>query len=109
MNEIRWLFETAGSSSLLTGVGLALALGALLYLKRMEYNAEKNVIKRIRAEYLPAFQPQVIKIYRELKLKELEGLFLKILDEARGDLGQVRKLASVAENVGWQAFLDDQW
>ena len=91
------------------GIGLMLVIGAMLYLKQMENVSEKTVSQRIRAEYSSELQPQVFEIYEHLKIKELEGLFLKILDDANGDLGKVRRLASVAESVGWGAFLENHW
>lgn len=92
-----------------TALSLILVFGAIFYLRQMQSVSEKAVSQRIKAEYPTEVQPQVFEIYRHLKIKELEGLFLKILDDAKGDLGQVKKLASVAENVGWKAFLDNKW
>jgi len=51
----------------------------------------------------------VYKVYQYLKIKENEGHFLKILDDAKGDADKVKKLASVVESVGWQAFLENHW
>jgi hypothetical protein len=98
-----------GGSEIIAGIGLALAVGALLYLKQMENTSERSVAQRIKAEYSPESQPQVFEIYQHLKIKELEGLFLKILDDAHGDLNQVKKLSSVAESMGWRAFLENHW
>ena len=92
-----------------TVLGLLLVLGAMLYLKQMQNTSEKEVSRRIKAEYPAELQPSVFEIYRHLKVRELEGLFLTILDDSKGDLAQVRKLASVAENVGWRAFLETRW
>lgn len=92
-----------------TVLGLLLVLGAMLYLKQMQNTSEKEVSRRIKAEYPAELQPSVFEIYRHLKVRELEGLFLTILDDSKGDLAQVRKLASVAENVGWGAFLETRW
>ena len=82
---------------------------AMLYLRQLQSVSEKVVSQRIKAEYPPELQPYVFETYRHLKIKELEGLFLKILDDSKGDLEKVKKLASVAENVGWQAFLENKW
>jgi hypothetical protein len=98
-----------GGADIIASIGLALAIGALVYLKQLENISEKTIAQRIRAEYPSASQPQVFEIYKHLKIKELEGLFLKILDDAHGDLHQVKKLASVAESVGWRAFLENDW
>ena len=92
-----------------TVLGLLLVLGAMLYLNQMQNTSEKEVSRRIKAEYPAELQPSVFEIYRHLKVRELEGLFLTILDDSKGDLAQVRKLASVAENVGWRAFLETRW
>ena len=92
-----------------TALGLLLVIGAMLYLRQMQNISEKAVSQRIRAEYPSELQPKVFEIYRHLKSREIEGLFLKILDDSKGDLNQVKMLASVAENVGWQAFLENKW
>jgi len=75
----------------------------------VEIKAEANVTRRIKAEYSAELQPQVFEIYERLKLKELEGLFLKILDDSRGDVKKVRELASLVESVGWKAFIENHW
>ena len=98
-----------GNSEIFTGIGLILVIGAMLYLKQMENVSEKAVSQKIKAEYSSELQPRVFEIYEHLKIKELEGLFLKILDDAKGDLNQVKKLAAVAEGVGWKAFLENRW
>ena len=98
-----------GGSEIFTGLGLVLVIGAMLYLKQMQNVSEQNITQRIRAEFPSESQPQVFEIYRHLKLKELEGLFLKILDDSNGDVKKVEKLASVAESVGWQAFIENHW
>ena len=98
-----------GNSGAFTAAGLLLVLGAMLYLKQMENVSERAVAQRIRAEYSSETQQQVFAIYEHMKIKELEGLFLKILDEANGDIKKVEKLASVAESVGWKAFLENHW
>ena len=92
-----------------TALSLLLMIGAMLYLRQMQNISEKAVSQRIRAEYPSELQPNVFEIYRHLKSREIEGLFLKILDDSKGDLNLVKMLASVAENVGWQAFLENKW
>ena len=96
-------------SEVFTGIGLLLVFGVIVYFKRMENVSEKAVSWRIRAEYPAESQPQVYEIYRQLKRKELEGLFLKILEDAQGDVSKVKSLASLAESVGWRAFLESHW
>jgi hypothetical protein len=98
-----------GSSDIVAGIGLVLVLGGLLYLKQMEVTSERHVAQRIRAEYSPESQLQVFEIYKHLKTKDIEYLFLKVLDDANGDLSQVKKLAGLAESVGWKAFLENHW
>ena len=98
-----------GSSEVFTGIGLLLVIGAMLYLKQMENISEKNVAQRINAEYPSETQQQVFAIYEHMKIKELEGLFQKILDDSKGDAKMVEKLASVAESVGWKAFIENHW
>ena len=98
-----------GGAEIFTGIGLLLVAGAMIYLKQLENISEKNIAQRIRAEYPSESQPQVFKIYEHLKTKELEGLFLKMLDDAHGDLNEVKKFASIAESVGWKAFLENRW
>ena len=103
------LLSSNGSGEVCAGLGLLLAAGALLYLKQMENVTTKSVAQKIRTDYSPEIQPQVFEIYEHLRSKELEGLFLKILDDARGDVEQVKKLAALAESVGWKAFLGNKW
>ncbi len=98
-----------GGWGICAGISLMLVAGAMIYLKRLENISERNIAQRIKAEYSPKIQPQVFKIYEHLKTKEFEGLFLKILDDAKGNLNEVKKLASVAESVGWKAFLENRW
>ena len=90
-------------------IGLLIVAGAFLYLKQMENVSIRSVTQRIRSEYPPETQPQVFEAYEHLKTKELEGLFPKILDDAHGNVDQVKRLAGVAEGVGWQAFLENKW
>lgn len=98
-----------GNSEACTGIGLLLVAGAMLYLKRQENVSEQDVAKRIKAEYPVESQAHVREIYKQMKIKEMEGLFQKILDDSKGDALKVEKLASVAESVGWKAFLDNHW
>ena len=98
-----------GNSEFCTGIGLLLVAGAMLYLKQMENVSERTVAQRIKAEYPSEIQPQVFGIYEHMKIKEFEGLFLKILDDSNGDVKKVEKLASIAESVGWRAFLENHW
>jgi len=98
-----------GNSEVCTGIGLLLVAGAMLYLKQMENVSERTVAQRIKAEYPSEIQPQVFGIYEHMKIKEFEGLFLKILDDSNGDVKKVEKLASIAESVGWRAFLENHW
>ncbi len=98
-----------GFNNVCAGIGLLLVAAAMLYLKQMQDTAEKHVAQRIKAEFPSESQPQVFAVYEHLKIKELEGLFLKILDDANGDLNKVKNLASIAENVGWKEFLGNHW
>ena len=98
-----------GGSEIFTGIGLLMVLGVIVYFRRMENVSENAVSQRIRAEYPSESQPQVFEIYEHLKRKEMEGLFLKILEDANGDVGKVKSLASLAESVGWRAFLENHW
>ena len=98
-----------GNSGVFTAVGLLLVVLAMLYLKQMEDVSERTVAQRIKAEYPSEIQAQVLEVYNHMKIKELEGLFLKVLDDSHGDINKVRKLASIAESVGWRAFLENHW
>ena len=91
------------------GLGLLLAAGAMAYIKQMEVVSERNITQRIRTEYPPEAQSEVRKAYERLKVKELEGLFTKILDDANGDPRKAAQLAVVAEGVGWKAFMENRW
>lgn len=98
-----------GSSDIVAGIGLVLVAGAMIYYKQLEIKADGNVAQRIRTEYSSEVQPQVFEIYQHLKTKELEYLFSKVLDDAKGDLNKVKKLAGLAESIGWKAFLENRW
>ena len=98
-----------GSSEAFTGIGLLLVAIAMLYLKYQENISENEVARKIKAEYPAESQQRVRKIYEHMKIKEMEGLFQKILDDSKGDVQKVERLASVAENVGWKAFLENHW
>ena len=98
-----------GNSGAFTVIGLLLVLGAMLYLKQMENVSEKTVIQRIRAEYPSELQPLALEIYEHMKIKELDGLFLKVLDDSHGDINKAKNLANLAESVGWRAFLENHW
>lgn len=98
-----------GNSVVFTAAGLLLVAGAMLYLKQMENISERTIIQRIKAEYPSEIQPQAFEIYEHLKIKEIEGLFLKILDDANGDINKVKNLASIAQSVGWRAFIENHW
>ena len=98
-----------GGSDLFTALALLLVFGGMFYLWQMQNISEKAVEQRIKAEFPSDLQPQIYEVYRRLRRRELEGLFLKILDDAKGDFNKVKNLASVAENVGWKAFLENKW
>jgi len=98
-----------GISAILARIALALVLWAMFYLKRMEKVSEKAVSQKINADYPSESRREVFQIYQHLKVKEIEGLFLKILDEANGDVDRIKQLANIAEGVGWTAFLENRW
>jgi hypothetical protein len=98
-----------GASEVFTAIGLLMVLGLIIYFKRMENVSENAVSRRIKAEYPAESQPQVFEIYEHLRRKEIEGLFLKILEDAHGDLSKVKSLANLAESVGWKAFIENHW
>jgi hypothetical protein len=98
-----------GGGEICAGVCLVLAAGAMVYLKRLENITEHSITQRIRNEYPSESQSQVFEIYEHLKTKELEGLFQKILDDAHGDISEVKKYASLAESVGWKDFLENHF
>lgn len=98
-----------GIGDLIAGIALVLAVAAMIYLKGSEIKADKAIAQRIRTEFSSESQPQVLELYNHLKTKELEYLFLKVLDDAKGDLNEVKKLSGLAESVGWRAFLENHW
>ena len=99
-------FSGAG---LCAGAGLLLVAGAMAYIKQMELVSDRNIAQRIRTEYPSESQAEVVKAYDHLKVRELEGLFVKILDDAKGDVNVVTKLSALAENIGWKAFIENKW
>lgn len=94
---------------IVAGAGLLLFAIYMIGLRRSETRADRNIAQRIRTEYSVEEQPQVFELYDRLKAKELEYLFQKVLDDARGNLAEVRKLTGLAESVGWKAFLENRW
>lgn len=98
-----------GGSEIFTGIALALAIGAMIYLKNMQNVFTEDIDRRVKAEFDPETRAEVYKVYQHLKAKEMEGLFPIILDKAHGSLSKVRELAHIAEGVGWKAFLESQW
>ncbi len=91
------------------GIALLLFILYMVNLKRSDARADQNIAQRIRAEYSGGDQSQMFELYDRLKAKELEYLFLKVLDDARGNLAEAKKLTGLAETIGWQAFLENRW
>ena len=98
-----------GNSNVCTAAGILLIAVAMLYLRQQEVVSEKEVARRIKAEFPTESQSHILEVYEHMKIKEMEGLFQKILDDAKGDVAKVERLASVAESVGWKAFLESHW
>ncbi len=97
------------TSSICSGVGIVLFAAALFYLRRMDIKADQQIAQRIKAEFPPEAQSEVADLYYGLKMKELEYLFAKVLDDAQGDVKEVRKLSALAASIGWKAFLENRW
>ena len=96
-------------ADIVAGIGLLLFALYMIDLKRSETRADRTIAQRIRTEYAADDQPQVFDLYDRLKAKELEYLFQKVLDDARGSLAEAQKLTGLAESVGWKAFLENRW
>lgn len=96
-------------SFIFASLAFLFAIGSIIYLKRMQNVIENDIKHRIRTEYPPESRKQILEFYRSLKIKEMEGLFSKILDDAKGDVNKVGKLTNVAESIGWKAFLENEW
>ncbi len=97
------------TSSICAGVGLLLFAASMLHFRQLDAAADREIAQRIKAEFPPEHQAEVDDIYYGLKLRELEYLFTKVLDDAHGDIREVRKLAALAQSVGWKAFLENRW
>ena len=97
------------TSSICAGVGLLLYAALMLYYRQLDIKADREIAQRINAEFPPETRSEVSDIYDGLKTKELEYLFAKVLDDAKGDIREVRKLAALAQNIGWKAFLENRW
>jgi hypothetical protein len=97
------------TSSICTGVGLVLFAAAMFYFRQRDVKADREIAQRIKAEFPPESQSEVFDIYYGLKIKELEYLFTKVLDDAQGNIQEVRKLAALAQSIGWKAFLENRW
>ena len=97
------------TNSICAGVGLVLFAAAMFYFRQLDVKADREIAQRIKAEFPPESQSEVFDIYYGLKIKELEYLFGKVLDDAKGDMREVRKLAALAQSIGWKAFLENRW
>jgi hypothetical protein len=97
------------TSSMCAGLALVLYAAAMFYFWQLDVKADREIAQRIKAEFPPESQSEVFDIYYGLKMKELEYLFLKVLDDSQGDIGEVRKPAALAQNIGWKAFLETRW
>src|SRR5512141_1440260 len=97
------------TSSICTGVGLLLFGAAMYRFRQQDVRADREIAQRIKAEFPPECQAEVADIYYGMQMKELEYLFGKVLDDAKGDVKEVRKLAALAQSVGWKAFLENRW
>lgn len=107
---LAWVVSSGwGASTLVAGVAVLLFIAAMLYLRQMDIKSDAQIKQRIRAEYPSESQPQVLELYDRLKTKELEYVFAKVLDDAKGNLNEVKKLAALAESIGSKAFLETHW
>ncbi len=107
---LAWVISSGwGTSTLVAGIAVLLFVAAMIYLRQMDLRSDAQIKQRIRAEYLSESQPQVLELYEHLKTKELEYLFVKVLDDAKGNLNEVKKLAGLAESIGPKAFLETHW
>ncbi len=97
------------TSSICGALGVLLAAGGMFYFRQRDARADREIARRIAAEFPPEAQAEVDDIYYGLKMRELEYLFGKVLDDANGDVQQVRKLAALAQSIGWKAFLENRW
>ena len=97
------------TSSICTGIGLVLYAAVMFYYRQVDVKADREIVQRIKTEFPAESQSEVFEIYNHLKTKELEYLFLKVLDDAKGNIQEVRKLAALAQSIGWKAFLENRW
>jgi hypothetical protein len=97
------------TSSICAGIGLVLFAAAVFYYRQLDVKADREIAQRIKNEFPVESQSEVFGLYHGLKMKELEYLFAKVLDDAKGDMREVRKLTALAESLGWKAFLENRW
>jgi hypothetical protein len=97
------------TSTICAGVALLVFAASMFYYWQLDARADREITQRIKAEFPPEFQSEVFDIYYGMKMKELEYLFVKVLDDAQGDIREVRKLAALAQSIGWKAFLENRW
>jgi hypothetical protein len=97
------------TSSICAGIGLVLFAAAMLHYRQLDDKADREIAQRIKTEFPAESQSEVFGLYHSLKMKELEYLFTKVLDDAKGDMREVRKLSALAESIGWKAFLESRW
>ncbi len=105
---IGWRGWVTGSS-IFAGILLVLFAAAILSFKLREIRADREIARRINTEFPHESQPEALDLYHGLKTKELEYLFAKVLDDAKGDMREVRRLAAIAQSVGSKAFLENRW
>ncbi len=96
-------------ADIIVGAALLLLIAYLINMARSEARTDRIIALRIRAEYPAESQPELFALYDRLKFKELEYLFEKVLDDAGGSLPEARKLAALAQSIGWRAFLESRW
>ena len=97
------------TSSICAGICLVLFAAVLFNYRRQEIKADRDIAQRIKTDFPAESQSEVLGLYHGLKMKELECLFAKVLDDAKGDIREARKLSALAESTGWKAFLENRW
>jgi hypothetical protein len=97
------------ASSICAVVSIVLYAAGMLYFRQQDVNADREIAARIKAEFPPDSQAEVDDIYFGMKQRELEYLFGRVLDDANGNVAEVRKLAALAQSIGWKAFIEKRW
>ena len=96
-----WInIQKGGCAGIGLGVILITVAGIMAYLIT-PIDADKRVLRKIE-EFPPELQPQVLKMYEAFRPNH-PGLFLKILEKAKGNVNEVERISKVVQDSNFDA------